>query len=104
MDRLDEHPRGIRMTEVAALNRGTAKKHPEDVFESPLDIVDEVLLTKGEKLGTLKRWQLSILGDLATSNVGIGTPGYKRGQLTVLEEIEEAKARLGKEPLPETEE
>jgi hypothetical protein len=93
------------MIEMAALNWGIAKKHPEDVFESPLEIVAEVLLTKGEKLGTLERWQLSILRDLATSNEGIGTPGYTpgqlRGQLTVLEEIEEAKVRLGKDPLPE---
>ena len=92
------------MTEVAALNRQIAKQHPENVFESPLEIVDEILLTKGEKLGTLKRWQLSILGDLATSDEGIGTPGYTpgklRSQLTVLDEIEEAKVRLGKGPLP----
>jgi hypothetical protein len=92
------------MTEVAALNRGIAKQHPENVFESPLEIVDEILLTKGEKLGTLKRWQLSILGNLAISEGGMGAPGYVpgqlRGQLTVLEEIEEAKVRIGKDPRP----
>jgi hypothetical protein len=92
------------MTEVAALNRDIAKQHPENVFQSPLDIVDEMLLTKGEKLGTLKRWQLRILGDLATSEEGMGSPGYVpghlRGQLTVLEEIEAAKVRIGKDPLP----
>jgi hypothetical protein len=97
------HPRGIRMTEVAALNRSAAKQHPENAFNSPLEIVDELLLTKGEKLGTLKRWQLSILGDLAASDDGMGAPGYTPGQLreqfTVLEEIEEAKMRLGKGPL-----
>jgi hypothetical protein len=89
------------MTEVAALmNRDSAKQHPENVFANPLDIVDEILLTRGEKLGTLKRWQLSILRDLATSEQGMGTPGFVpgqlRGQLTVLEEIEEAKIRLSK--------
>jgi hypothetical protein len=40
-----------------------------NVFESPLEIVDEILLTKGEKLGTLKRWHRSILGDLTASKV-----------------------------------
>lgn len=92
------------MTEVAALNRDIAKRHPENVFESPLQIVDEILLTRGEKLATLKRWQFGILGDLATSKDGMGTPGYVhgqlRGQLTVLEEIEEARVRIGKSPLP----
>ena len=68
------HPRGIRMTEVAALNRDIAKRHPENVFESPLEIVDEILLTRGEKLATLKRWQFSILGDLATSKMGWERP------------------------------
>ena len=89
------------MTEVAALNRDSAKQHPENVFANPLEIVDEILLTRGEKLGTLKRWQLSILQDL--SEQGMGTPGYVpgqlRGQLAVLEEIEEAKIRLSKGPL-----
>lgn len=82
------------MTEVRALNRDAAKLQPESVFESPLEIVNEDLLTRGEKLATLKRWQLSIFGALNASNEGMATRGYASEQLTVLEEIEEAKARL----------
>lgn len=82
------------MTEVAALNRDTAKQHPESLFGSPLDIVSELLLTKDEKLATLTRWHLSILGELGAAGEGMATHGYTRGQLSVLEEIEEAKARL----------
>ena len=37
------------MTELRALNRDAAKQQPECVFESPLEIVNENLLTKGEK-------------------------------------------------------
>ena len=31
------------MTEVRALNRDAAKQQPESVFESPLEVVNEVL-------------------------------------------------------------
>jgi hypothetical protein len=84
----------MQMTEVCALNRDTAKQQPESVFESPLEIVDEILLTKGEKLATLNRWQRSILGELDASNEGMATRGYASEQLTALGEIDEAKARL----------
>ena len=82
------------MNEVRALNRDAAKQQPESVFENPLEIVSEILLTKGEKLATLNRWRRSIIGELDASNEGMATRGYAREQLTVLEEIEEAKARL----------
>jgi len=67
---------------VRALNRDAAKQQPESVFENPLEMVSEILLTNGEKLATLNRRRRST------------TRGYAREQLTVLEEIEEAKARL----------
>ena len=82
------------MTEVRALNRDAAKQQPESVFESPLQIVNEILLTKGEKLATLNRWRRSIVGELDASNEGMATRGYASEQLTVLEEIEQANARL----------
>jgi hypothetical protein len=52
------------------------------------------LLTKGEKLATLERWRLSILGQLDASNEGMATRGYSSQQLIILEAIGEAKARL----------
>ena len=90
------------MTEVRALNRDAAKQQPESVFESPLQIVNEILLTKGEKLATLNRWRRSILGELDASNEGMATRGYASELLTVLEEIQEAKARLKNRREPET--
>jgi hypothetical protein len=92
----------MQMTEVRALNRDAAKQQPESVFESPLQIVNEILLTKGEKLATLNRWRRSIFGELDASNEGMATRGYAREQLTVLEEIEEAKACLKSRREPET--
>jgi len=96
------HTGGMQMTGMRALNRDTAKQMPESVFESPLEIVNEILLTKGEKLATLNRWRLSILGELDASNEGMATLGYASEQLTVLEAIEQAKARLKRRREPET--
>jgi hypothetical protein len=92
----------MQMTDVRALNRDAAKQQPESVFETPLEIVNEILLTKGEKLATLNRWRRSILGELDASNEGMATPGYASEQLTVLEEIEQAKAHLKSRREPET--
>jgi hypothetical protein len=36
-----------------ALDRRLAKQEPEGAFDSPLDIVDERLFTRGEKVATL---------------------------------------------------
>jgi hypothetical protein len=94
--------RGMLMSEVAALKRDVAKQQPESVFESPLDIVNEVLLTKGEKLATLTRWRLNILGELDASSEGMATRGYTGRQLTVLEEIGQAEARLKDAPHKDT--
>jgi hypothetical protein len=66
----------MQMTEVRALNRDTAKQQPESVFESPLEIVCEILLTKGEKFATLNRWRESIFAELNASNEGMATRGY----------------------------
>jgi hypothetical protein len=40
------HTRGMQMTEVRALNRDAAKQQPESVFETPLEIVNEILLRR----------------------------------------------------------
>jgi hypothetical protein len=74
-----------------ALDRSFAKRHPGQVFESPAEIVDEKLLTRGEKLGTLDRWRQSILNELGTREAdrrGLGAFSQLLGQ------IEEAKHRL----------
>jgi hypothetical protein len=89
------------MTELASLNRDAAKQRPESVFERPIEIVNEVLFTKGEKLAALARWRRNILDELVASGEGMATRGHAYGQLAVLEEIEEAKARLKKSRQPE---
>jgi hypothetical protein len=57
-----------------------------------LKSLTRILLTQGEKLATLNRWRRSILGELDAPYEGMATRGYASEQLTVLEEIEQAKA------------
>ena len=70
-----------------ALDRRLAKQVPESTFNSPLDIVDERLFTRGEKLATLNRWRQTALR----------TSVYVESR-RVLELIDQAKSRLGVQP------
>jgi hypothetical protein len=74
-----------------SLNRTYAKNYPARVFDSPSEIVDELLLTRGEKLGTLNRWRQSILDQLDSHDAP--RRGYA-GVSQLLGQIEEAKLRL----------
>jgi hypothetical protein len=82
------------MPENRPLDREAAKQHPETVFGRPLIILDEHLLTRGEKLATLERWRQNILEQLKATSEGMPADGYSGGRTEVLDEIEEAKRRL----------
>ena len=65
------------------LNRKLAKQDPEGTFASPLEIVDERLFTRGEKVATLNRWRQTAL----SASVSVDTQ-------RLLQLIVEAKYRL----------
>ena len=67
-----------------ALDRKLAKRAPEGTLDSPLDIVDERLFTRGEKVATLNRWRQTAL------RASVLVDGHRLLQLT-----DEAKSRLG---------
>ena len=80
--------------EVHVLDRELAKQSPEVVFEHPSALLDEVLLTYGEKLATLERWRRNVLGELSAASEGMSTRGASDSLLKLLEDIEEAKNTL----------
>jgi hypothetical protein len=82
------------MTENIPLDREAAKQDPETVFERPLEILDEQLLTRGEKLATLQRWRQNILEQLRATSEGMPPDGASAERTGVLDEIEEARRRL----------
>ena len=59
------------MSATRTLNRDLAKQNPEGTFDSPFEIVEEKLFTKGEKIATLNRWRQSLLEELSASGEGI---------------------------------
>jgi hypothetical protein len=82
------------MTENNPLDREAAKQDPQRVFKRPLEILDEQLLTKGEKLATLERWRQSILEELRATSEGMPTDGDSAELTGVLDEIEDSKRLL----------
>jgi hypothetical protein len=77
-------------------NRDLAKDNPERFFESPQQIVEETLLTRGEKIATLNRWRQTILEELSASGEGMRTHGVSTDRSRLLGQIEQAKAELAK--------
>ena len=86
------------LADTKPFNRDAAKQQPESWFANPLDIVEHPLLTRGEKLVTLERWRLNLLGELAAANEGMHTRGYSAAQLATLNAIEDARSRLRRPP------
>jgi hypothetical protein len=74
---------GGKSMKIRALNRKLAKQDPEGTFDSPLDIVDERLFTRGEKVASLNRWRQTAL----SACVSVDTN-------RLLQLIDEAKYRL----------
>ena len=80
-----------------ALNRGLAKDNPERAFSNPRDIVDEVLMTRGEKLATHSRWRQTVQEELNASGEGMRTHGVSSERIRLLEEIALARAELSEQ-------
>ena len=77
-------------------NRDLAKDNPNRFFESPQQIVEEKLLTRGEKIATLNRWRQTIIEELGASGEGMRTHGVSSDRSRLLGQIEHARAALGK--------
>ena len=77
-------------------NRDLAKDNPDRFFKSPQQIVDEKLLTRGEKIATLNRWRQTILEELSASGEGMRTHGISSDRSRLLAQIEDARAALAK--------
>lgn len=82
------------MAEIARLQRDDAKHDPRQFFDSPDDIVAEMMLTRGEKLATLDRWRTMILQEMAAAAEGMRTHGFTGSHVRELDEIEKARTAL----------
>ena len=82
------------MVATRLLNRDSAKQNPEGAFSHPFEIVEEQLLTRGEKIATLNRWRQSVLEELRAAGEGMRTFGVSPRRVHLLEQIEAARNQL----------
>ncbi|MEZ5850411.1 MAG: hypothetical protein R3D68_07155 [Hyphomicrobiaceae bacterium] len=87
------------MSQIARLPRDAAKYNPAAVFASPQEVVDEVLMTRGEKMATLERWRIDVLLQLSASDDGMRTYRQSGVLSRTLQKIDAAIDRLA-ERLP----
>ena len=84
------------MSAIGRIKPDVAKFNPERVFAGPLSVVDEVMLTRGEKIATLERWRQSIFQELNAASEGMQTRGTSTTQSRVLQDIDEALKQLAR--------
>ncbi len=82
------------MSEIGSIKPAAAKHDPASVFKSPLDIVDEVMLTRGEKIATLERWRQTVMQQMAAADDGMRTQGMADTLANTLADIGAALAQL----------
>ena len=82
------------MSEIGSIKPAVAKHDPASVFSSPLDIVAEVMLTRGEKIGTLERWRQAVMQQMAAADDGMRTEGVSDSLAATLADIGKALAIL----------
>ena len=86
--------KGHPMTTIAQLPHNKATSDPASVFASPNDIVHEILLTRGEKIATLKRWRADIVAQLQAGGEGMCTNRTSARHSELLTQVEKALAML----------
>lgn len=86
------------MSEIGSIKPDAAKHNPESVYASPLEIVAEVMLTRGEKIATLGRWRAAVLQQIAASDDGMRTHGVSDKLAARLSEIAKALELLKAAP------
>jgi|LNFM01.1.fsa_nt_gb hypothetical protein len=59
------------MSEIMRIEPERARQDPEAVFDRPADIGKEVGLTRGQKIATLKRWEVDVTRRLESTDEGM---------------------------------
>ncbi|MEW5962879.1 MAG: hypothetical protein AB1749_04895 [Pseudomonadota bacterium] len=87
-------------SQITRIDRELAKNNPEAAFPSPEAVVDEIGLTRAEKLTALTHWSEIVGQRLAAGNEGMPTRGREAADAELAQHIELAKMRLeGRHPI-----
>ena len=90
------------MSTISHLNRERALSNPEAEFANPEALLAEVGLTRGEKIGALRRWADLVERRLAAGNEGMPVNDTEERDAELKRVIGIAKERLehpGDEPI-----
>lgn len=62
------------MTTIVHINQERARFSPAEVYASPIDIVHEIGLTRGQKRATLARWRKDLCDRIRATGEGMTPP------------------------------
>ncbi len=82
------------MSAIGSIKPAAAKNDPASVYKTPLDLVDEVMLTRGEKIATLERWRQAVMQQLSAADDGMQTQGVGDKLAQTLGDIGKALSML----------
>lgn len=88
------------MAEIARISRSRAKENPGQAFNKPADIVAEIMLTRGEKIGALERWRTDVLHEMTATGEGMQAQGPSERLARLLRQIDAALRELAREDDP----
>jgi hypothetical protein len=91
------------MSEIMRIVPDKARQDPETVFARPADIEKHVGLTRGQKLATLKRWEVDVTQRLEATAEGMPANGTTPDDSALLKEIKIVIEAIssGEQPQPE---
>lgn len=75
------------MSEIMRIEPEKARQDPEAVFDRPADIEKEVGLTRGQKIATLKRWEVDVTRRLESTDEGMPSNDENADDADLLKEI-----------------
>lgn len=86
------------MSTIMSLDRERVRLEPASVFSMPMEVVDEIGLTRGEKLATLQRWADGLHSQLRATSEGMPSPpGMSARDVALLDEIAMAQKVLNEQ-------
>lgn len=75
------------MSEIMRIEPEKARQDPEAVFDRPADIENEVGLTRGQKIATLRRWEMDVTRRLESTDEGMPPNDENADDAVLLKEI-----------------
>ena len=88
------------MSEIVHLNSEKSRFEPDAVYEHPIDVVNEEGLTRGQKIATLERWDLTLQDRIRATDEGMAPEaGQTADEAALVVEVTEALAQLQDKPV-----